>query len=153
MTLRLPLTSVLVTLFTAAACLPAQAQRAAAAQQTPQDVLDVERAWLDAIPARDADTVDRILADEFSITYASGDVSDRAGNMDFVRSAPPPDPSTRLRTEGTTVLMLDDVAILRGIFVHEVGGQTVTRARYTDTYVFRDGRWQVIASQLTRTDA
>lgn len=150
---RLPLLLILVGLASVVGCLPAQAQRATVSEQTPQDVLDTERAWLDAIPARDADTVDRILADEFTITYTTGDVSDRAGNMDFVRTAPPPDPSTRLRTEGTTVLMLDDVAILRGIFVHEVGGQTVTRARYTDTYVFRDGRWQVIASQLTRTNA
>jgi hypothetical protein len=49
--------------------------------------------------------------------------------------------------------MEGDTVILTGRFIQrmERNGQTRTmEARYTDTYVKRSGRWQVVASQLTR---
>lgn len=107
-----------------------------------------ERAWLDAYDDNDVDAMRRIVGDEFSIVYGNGTVVDKAGTIAFLTPGHPDDPATRQFTEGTTVRVYGDVAILTGVYVSE-GPAGANRSRYTDTWVWRDGRWQVVASHLT----
>ena len=108
-----------------------------------------ERAWLDAYDDNDVDAMRRIVADEFAIVYGNGAVVDKAGTLGLLSPGEPDDPATRQYTEGTTVRLYGDVAILTGVYVSESPNGT-RRSRYTDTWVWRDGRWQVVASHLTR---
>lgn len=108
-----------------------------------------ERAWLDAYDDNDLEAMRRIVADEFEIVYANASVLDKTGTLALLTPGEPDDPATRQFTEGTTIRLYGDVAILTGVYVNE-GPNGVRRARYTDTWVWRDGRWQVVASHLTR---
>lgn len=113
-----------------------------------------ERAWLDAYDDNDVEAMRRIVADEFAIVYANAAVLDKAETIGLLSPGTPDDPATRQFTENTTVRLYGDVAILTGVYVNE-GPNGTNRARYTDTWLWRDGRWQVVASHLTRlpTDA
>ena len=107
-----------------------------------------ERAWLDAYDDNDVDAMRRIVADEFQIVYPNGNVVDKAGTIAFLAPGRPDDPATRQYTEGTVVRVDGDAAVLTGLYVTE-GPSATRRSRYTDTWVWRDGRWQIVASQLT----
>ena len=108
-----------------------------------------ERAWLDAYDTNDVEAMQRIVADEFEIVYGSGAVVDKATTIGWLTPGQPDDPTTRQYTENTRVRLYNDVAILTGIYVSE-GPNGIQRSRYTDTWIWRDGRWQVVASHLTR---
>ena len=107
-----------------------------------------ERAWLDAYDRHDVEAMRRIVADEFRIVYGNGSVLDKAGTVGLLSPGTPDDPETRQYTEDTTVRLYGDVAVLQGVYVNE-GPNGARRARYTDTWLWRDGRWQVVASHLT----
>jgi hypothetical protein len=108
-----------------------------------------ERAWLDAYDDHDVEAMRRIVGDEFQIVYQSGEVVDKAGTVAMLTPGQADDPATRQYTEDTTVRLYGDVAVLQGVYVSE-GPGIVRRSRYTDTWLWRDGRWQVVASHLTR---
>lgn len=131
-----------------------QASSATQLSQAEKDVRKLEREWLDAYEQHDAAAMDRILADDFKLVQSGGAVQTKSdilaalkGTRDSARPAPKfSTADVQSRVEGDTV-------ILTGRFIQrmERDGQTRTmEARYTDTYVTRNGRWQVVASQLTR---
>ena len=128
----------------ACASVPPEAPRPNAAAE----LRAAERAWLDAYDDNDVDAMRRIVADEFQIVYGNGRVLDKQDTVDMLSPGEPDDPATRQFTEGTVVRLYGDVAILMGVYVNE-GPNRVSRSRYTDTWVWRDGRWQVVASHLT----
>jgi ketosteroid isomerase-like protein len=121
--------------------------------QSEQEVRKLEREWLDAYEQHDAAAMDRIVADDFKLTQ-SGAVQTKADiltALKIVRDSGRPEP--KLSTEDVQSRVEGDTVILTGRFIQrmERTGQTRTmEARYTDTYVKRSGRWQVVASQLTR---
>jgi ketosteroid isomerase-like protein len=99
---------------------------------------------------RDVAAMERIEADEFSITHANGRVLTKADEIaGLKRQTGPRDPNTAFLTEGTKVRVYGDTAVLTGIVVMKFK-DSVERSRYTDVYVKRDGRWQVVASHLSR---
>jgi len=110
----------------------------------------LERQWLDAYSRRDAAVLQRIEADDFTITYPDGKVLTRADEIENMKKAAPQDGSAA-HTEDTKVRLFGDVAILTGRYLVTRGdsGPTISESRYTDVYAKRQGRWQVVASQLT----
>lgn len=119
-------------------------------------VKKLERAWLDAYEQHDAKAMDAIVADDFTITFPDGSMQTKPQIMTSIKSPRRPGgPAMKFRTEKVEPRAYGDVVILVGIVVTEYqrDGQTAseTRQRYTDTYVKRDGRWQVVASHLSNT--
>ena len=117
-------------------------------------VQKLERAWLDAYEQHDAKAMDAIVADDFTITFPDGSVQTKSQIMMLVKSPRRPDgPAMKFRTEKVEPRAYGDVVILVGIVIteHQRDGRTTseTRQRYTDTYVKRNGRWQVVASHLS----
>ena len=125
------------------------------AQGSPtQEVQKLERAWLDAYEQHDAKAMDAIVADDFTITFPNGGVQTKPQIIASLKSPPPTDGrSMKFRTEEVQPRAYGDVVILVGVVVTELmrDGKTVSerRERYTDTYVKRNGRWQVVASHLS----
>jgi ketosteroid isomerase-like protein len=118
-----------------------------------QDLLKLEREWLDAYIKRDAAALERIEADEFSITYPTGEVLTRAQELANLKANGAANASLKFDTEGTKVRLYGDTAVLTGTFIQrstDKGVEMAVRQRYTDVWVKRNGRWQVAASQLTR---
>lgn len=129
--------------------------RAVAGQHSPEDVRAAERAWLDAYENSDPEAMRRIVADNFVITYPNGQQLNKEGTVAFVDRDPASAPNSRMYTENDVVRFFgEDVAVITGLYVQEVTlpDGTVRRGEslYTDMYRFMDGRWQVIASHLSK---
>ena len=119
-----------------------------------QEVQKLERVWLDAYEQLDEKAMTEIVADDFTITFPGGSRQTKAqiiASIKMPRRADRPVP--KFRTEDVQARVYGDTVILIGRVVTEYqrDGQTVSKEqqRYTDTYVKRNGRWQVVASHLS----
>ena len=132
-----------------------QNQEAASRQPSPaeREVRKLEREWLDAYERYDVEAMGRIVADDFTITFPNGDMQNKAQIIASLK-APRTGPQTtnKFHTEDVESRAYGDTVVLIGrvITQSEQGGKTVREeSRYTDTYVKRKGRWQVVASHLS----
>jgi hypothetical protein len=109
-----------------------------------------ERAWLDAYVENDREAMARFLADGFTITYPGGRVLTRDSVIATLTPEEGTDDAPVHYTENRTIRLYGRTAILRGIYVSPGGEEEPDRrARYTDTWMWIDGRWQVVASHLS----
>lgn len=126
-----------------------------AAQSGPaQEVQKLERRWLDAYEQRDDKAMYLIVADDFTITFPDGSVLTKSQVMDSLKPTGQTNrPSVKFYTESVQARVYGDTVILIGRVVAEYqrDGKTIGKEqqRYTDTYVKRQGRWQVVASHLS----
>jgi uncharacterized protein (TIGR02246 family) len=142
-------------LLLAAACVPAPAQQPTLSK-AEEEVRRLERQWLDAYEQNDAEAMNRIVADDFTITFPNGEMQTKPQIVAMVKAPRrASQPRMRFRTEGVQSRAYGDTVILIGkvITEYEREGKTATeQSRYTDTYVRRDGRWQVVASHLSNVE-
>jgi uncharacterized protein (TIGR02246 family) len=146
--MRLP-QSFLIFLMLLVAC----ASEVAAQNDAAQEVRKLERAWLDAYEQHDSKAMDRIVADDFTITFTDGRIQTKPQIMKSI-AAPrnPNNPPSRFYTEDVQARVYNDTVILIGLVTSQwqQNGQPMKEQnRYTDTYVKRNGRWQVVASHLS----
>jgi uncharacterized protein (TIGR02246 family) len=123
------------------------------ASKAEQEVRKLERAWLDAYEQHDAKAMDAIVADDFTITFPDGSMQTKSQILDAIKAPHnPASPSLKFYTEDVQSRVYGETVILVGRVVTEYlrDGKTVKeQSRYTDTYVKRGGRWQVVASHLS----
>jgi len=121
--------------------------------QAEEEVRRLERQWLDAYEQNDGDAMDRIVADDFVITFPNGAMQTKPQLMTMIKSPRPAgQPRMKFYTEGVQSRAYGDTVILIGRVVSEYereGKPFKEQSRYTDTYVRRQGRWQVVASHLS----
>ncbi|WP_225000138.1 nuclear transport factor 2 family protein [Cesiribacter sp. SM1] len=125
---------------------------AAAQQSAEQEVLALERQWLDAYEQNDAAAMDRIVAEGFEIRFPQGNVQNKAALVKMVRDHAGKPGTTKLYTVQTVATAYPGTVILRGIVVSEfmVGAEKrQVKQYYTDTWVRTEKGWQVAASHLT----
>jgi uncharacterized protein (TIGR02246 family) len=146
-------TIILLLLF---AALPLSVGQSSASQasQAEQEVRKLERAWLDAYEQHDTKAMDAIVADDFTITFPDGSMQTKPQILDSIKAPRnPASPALKFYTEDVQSRAYGDtVVILIGRVVTEYvrDGKTMKEQnRYTDTYVKRGGRWQVVASHLS----
>jgi uncharacterized protein (TIGR02246 family) len=121
-----------------------------------QAVQKLERAWLDAYEQHDEKAMDAIVAEDFTITFPNGSIQTKAQIMAGIRTPrSSTGPAMKFHTEDVQARVYGDTVILIGRVVTEYqrAGQPTSKEeqRYTDTYVKRNGRWQVVASHLSNT--
>lgn len=109
-----------------------------------------ERAWTEAFKNRDRDVLNALLADEFVFTDDEGNVYDKAqyitAAMDVIRVDSYSVDDTKIKSSG-------DVGMVIGRWTGKmsIDGKDASGVfRFTDTFVKRNGQWQVVASQDTR---
>jgi uncharacterized protein (TIGR02246 family) len=133
--------------------LSANPARAQGDDQAAEEVRALERAWLDAYENRDAEAMDAIVAEDFTITFPNGSIETKPQMMESIRRPRGQEsPSVKFHTEDVEARVYGDTVVLIGRVVAEYsrGEETmVDESRYTDTYVKRNGRWQVVASHLS----
>ena len=130
------------------------AQTPAAPKATPypkleQELRQTEQARFDAYNSGDAKALEKLLADDFLITYENGAVSDK---KQFLAKLTPKDPNLKQYTENASVRIYHKTAIVTGTYIRQqrTGEQEfVRRFRYTDTYRRHKGHWQLIAAHLS----
>jgi len=131
---------------------------AAAAQSAPvrsdQEILiQLERDWDAAFHRHDAAFIDRVLADEFIVTYDNGVRADRKLELQLATSLNENIESSTLdefivKEFGNTAVVWFTLHL-----VGPVNGERVQNDyRFTDVFVLRDSRWQCVSSQSTRVD-
>jgi uncharacterized protein (TIGR02246 family) len=126
---------------------------AAAQDKAADEVRKLERAWLDAYEKLDAKAMDEIVADDFTITFPDGSMQTKAMIVAQLKMTRPANaPAFKFYTEEVQARVYGDTVVLIGRVVTEwqKDGKTMRELnRYTDTYVRRGGRWQVVASHLS----
>lgn len=135
---------------------PALRAQQANLTRAEEEVRKLERRWLDAYEQNDPEAMDRIVADDFTITFPNGAMQTKPQLMAMIKAPRRTSaPKMRFRTEDVRSRAYGDTVILLGKVVseYERDGKAVREAsRYTDTYVRRGGRWQVVASHLSNAE-
>jgi ketosteroid isomerase-like protein len=113
-------------------------------------ILALENKWNLSYQQRDVAAMSSILADDFIITVEDGNTYSKSGYIAHAGD-------TRTKVEVSELLDMKvrlhgNTAIVTGQY-HEAGTEKGKRYEYhdrlTDTWMFLDGRWQVIASHYS----
>lgn len=118
-------------------------------QGQAEEVKKVERQWLDAYEKHDSAAMDKIVANDFTGTLPDGSVQTKSV-MRLVKNPRPPDmPAPKFYSQEVKAHVYGDTVVLTGKIITEWPGGNKQQARYTDTYVKRNGSWQVVASHTS----
>jgi hypothetical protein len=125
---------------------------AASADPVADAVERAERSRFAAMVARDMEALGRLVADELYYCHSNAEVENKAHFLATIRTQ-------RLRYDAIDIreiavrVLAADVAVVNGLvhFRGNLAGKDVEfDLRYLDSYVLRDGRWQLLAWQSTR---
>ncbi len=109
-------------------------------------LVQIEHTWVRAVEQHDATALQCILADEFEEADFDGSLISRST---MLASAMKPGKG-HSELEDLRVHIYGDVAYVRGIGVNSDNGRPAGRTRFTDIFVYRDGRWQCVAGHDSR---
>ncbi|HKQ52560.1 MAG TPA: nuclear transport factor 2 family protein [Pyrinomonadaceae bacterium] len=116
-----------------------------------QEVLSLERTYIQANLEGDTATLNEILADDFDIRTRWGRVTDKAQRLALLDD--PYFAFEVIRTDNVRAAVSGDTAVVTGdIFIRSSYGyhnSDGARYRYTREYEKRDGRWQIVTVYLT----
>jgi hypothetical protein len=129
---------------------PGFARAARDADGNKKTLLALEDEWLHA---RDAKTLDRILADDFVHPVAPGLFLSKAEHIDwFTKHLPPASRKTRL--DHLQVRVYGETAIVNGLVIAtDESGKELHRSIFTDVFVYPDGRWQAVNAQENKVQS
>jgi Domain of unknown function (DUF4440) len=114
-------------------------------KETERYIVESERQWAESIATGDATTIERILADDFLGVNPKGTLYDKAKIITDTRNAPQYFVSNHLNE--VKVRFYGNTAIAQGDESWE--RRTGERGRFvwTDTWLRRNGRWQIVAAE------
>ena len=116
-----------------------------------QILIQIERDWDAAFLSSNAAAIEKFLADEFLATYPDGSRGDKARELSLATEFNQQIDSSRL--DEFTIKIYRDIAVVwfsRHLVGPSQGRRLELTYRYVDVFVFRDGRWQCVASQSTK---
>jgi len=127
----------------------------AAAQKSKDDsqetkLLVMEHLWNEAQVNRDARVLDAMVGSQFINTEYDGEVSDKAKFLADIKD--PQFKPTSLTIQDVKVNMYADAAVVVGIYHTKGMYQNKPYehfGRFTDTWIYSEGRWQCVASHTS----
>lgn len=145
------MSKVLCCLVALACAVPASAAQRGPVQSDQDVLIALERGWNDAFYTRDVKFIERLLAEEFVATYDDGTRGDKPKELALaaafnqqIESAVQDDFVVKIYRDTAVVwFTLNIVGIKQG-------ERSPLTLRYTDVWVFRDGRWQCVSTHSTR---
>ena len=118
-----------------------------------RELRKLEDEWLNSYLAGDKASFDRIVADDFTGTDESAKVRNKTQERELVQVQPLAAGVT-LTNEEVQIRVYGNTAIATGRIVSKVqsaGQSTINfQSRFTDTFLKRQGRWQVVARHYSR---
>jgi ketosteroid isomerase-like protein len=111
-------------------------------------IKDSEAAWAESVSTNDASVVRRILAED-CVWILDGSARDKAGAIAAATQGPGDFTSNHL--DYATVRLFGDTAIAQGSDTWTRQGGKSGHIIWTDTWIRRDGQWQIVAAQDTIT--
>jgi ketosteroid isomerase-like protein len=122
-----------------------------------QELKRLEDEWLNTYLRGDKATFDRIVADDFTGTDESAVLRNKTQERELIQAPPPGAIKVSLTNEDLKVRIYGDTAIATGRIVQKaerVGQDSFGfQSRFTDTFLKRQGRWQVVARHYSRLPA
>ncbi|MGD9502873.1 MAG: nuclear transport factor 2 family protein [Methyloceanibacter sp.] len=111
-------------------------------------IIESERQWAETLTNGDATVLERILADDFLGIDPDGNLYEKAKMVADTREAPKEFVSSRLN-DVKVRFFGDDTAVAQGneSWVRRTGTPLRGRFVWTDTWVLRNGKWQIVASE------
>jgi ketosteroid isomerase-like protein len=119
--------------------------------EAEEELLKVEKEFAQAIVSNDLEGIGRIVADEWIIIDANGDIVERTRFFEVIKSGALT--HDLMESEDFRVRVYGDGAVVTGLTRTKgkfMGQEFSTQERATDVFVKRDGRWQCVLTQLTR---
>lgn len=117
---------------------------------TEKELIGVENAWKQAVVKRDTAALQRLYADEYMSVDQEGMVWNKKQDIEIDTAG-----ASRLSTykfDDLKVRAYGDVAVVTGrnrATGKVLGNAAKFEIRFTDVFVKRDGRWQIVHSQAT----
>ena len=129
-------------------------QKVSEASKDEQELKQLEDEWLNTYLRGDKTTFDRIVGDDFTGTDESAVLRNKSQERELVQAPPSAEIKVSLTNEDVQVRLYGDTAIVTGRIVQkaERPGQESFgfQSRFTDAFVKRQGRWQVVARHYSR---
>jgi hypothetical protein len=129
-------------------------QKTSKEDSTRNDLMQLERDIGKANIENDYAFFDRVEAEEFVFTDAGGGITTRKQDLEGLKQ--PPNPDVKLiayDVDEMKVMLYDQTAVVTGRVTTKrmVKGAVVTgQSRFTDVFVYRQGRWQLVAGHSSR---
>jgi ketosteroid isomerase-like protein len=123
-------------------------------EQARQTLMQIERDIGKANVSRDYAFFDRVEADEFIFTDSSGGVTTKKEDLESVKG--PANPNSKLlsyEVDDMKVMLYGKMAVVTGRSTLKGTNKDVawtSQSRFTDVFVWRDDRWQLVAGHSSR---
>jgi hypothetical protein len=110
-------------------------------------ITDNERQWAASVATGDTSTSERILADDFLGIDPDGNLYNKAKQIADIRNSPKTYVSNRLNE--VKLRFFGNAAVAQGSETWERRTGTPKRGRFvwTDTWILRNGKWQIVAAE------
>jgi len=110
-------------------------------------IIESEHQWAESVATGDSSVVERILADDFMGVDPKGEFYDKAKMVSDTRNAPKYFVSNHANQ--VRVRFYGDTAVAQGDETWERRSGEPLRGRFvwTDTWVRRNGKWQIVAAE------
>lgn len=144
---------ILLTVFIVAAVAQTKAGQADKKSKVEAELMQLERDIGDANIKRDKAFFERIEAEEFIFTDSSGGLTNKAQDVASLDSPPGAFKLVSYVPDEMTVHVYGDTAVVTGRVTTEgrnADRAVTSRSRFTDVFVKRQGRWQIVAGHSSR---
>ncbi len=111
------------------------------------NLLELNRAYIDSVQNSDVKCFDEILAGEFYCSNPDGSLVDRAG---FLAQTALPVRISGLAAHDVKVRIMGEVAIIHGRTTYTTADGKAGNGRYTDVWARQRGRWLAVSAHVTR---
>lgn len=119
-----------------------------------KEILELNRAWAEAVTKGDAATLEKIFSDDVIVTAGNGNLRNKAEEIKDATAGTDPDfawirPFT---TENERIRVYNDAAVVTGLvkWAFKYKGQEVNQERrYSHFYVKDKGQWRIVAQQVS----
>jgi ketosteroid isomerase-like protein len=114
-------------------------------KETERYILESERQWAESVATGDSSAIERILADDFIGVDPKGGLYNKQQMIADTRNAPKYFVSNRLND--VKMRFYGDTAVAQGSETWEKYSGERGRFVWTDTWIRRNGRWQIVAAE------
>ena len=145
---------VTIMLFAAAGSLASAQTKSTRDEKTKQALTQIEREIGRANIDRDYDYFNRVEADEFVFTGENGSLTTKKEDLAGLKE--PANPDYKLETydvDDVKVTLYGKTAVVTGRVTTKAkfkGAEVAKQTRFTDVFVWRDRRWQLVAGHSSR---
>ncbi len=116
-----------------------------------REIMELQRAWMKAVMAHDADALQNILADEFTLTsvHSGGELVSKAQYLASFGKVK----NSLFSFRDVVIRIYGEMAVVNSRFHQQYSGDTKEAAGeflMTDVWVKRGGRWQAVSRHASR---